>query len=109
MAAGERLAVELDFYAAPKAEWLEEHSGKYVVVQDRNVLGFYASFEDAFRAGVSAFGIKRDFLETGARARAGLFCVLDNPASDPHRHHDIPVLVILAVGGAELAGGLGVL
>jgi hypothetical protein len=62
MAAGERLAVELDFYAAHKAEWLEEHSGKYVVVQDRNVLGFYASFEDAFRAGVSAFGIKRDFL-----------------------------------------------
>src|SRR5438874_7362593 len=26
-----------------------------------------------------------------------------------HRHHDIAVLVILAIGGAELAGGLGVL
>ena len=47
-----RLAVELDFYAAHKAEWLEQHSGKYVVVQD----------EDAFRAGVGAFGITRDFL-----------------------------------------------
>jgi len=57
-----RLAVELDFYAAHKAEWLEEHSGKYVVVQDRNVLGFYPSFEDAFRAGVGALGITRDFL-----------------------------------------------
>jgi len=57
-----RLAVELDFYAAHKAEWLEEHFEKYVVVQDRNVLGFYPSFEDAFRAGVGAFGITRDFL-----------------------------------------------
>ena len=57
-----RLAVELDFYAAHKTEWLEQHSGKYVVVQDRNILGFYPSFEDAFRAGVGAFGIQRDFL-----------------------------------------------
>ena len=57
-----RLAVELDFYAAHKTEWLEEHSEKYVVVQDRNVLGFYRSFEDAFRAGVGAFGVTRDFL-----------------------------------------------
>ena len=39
-----RLAAELDFYAAHKADWLEEHSEKYVVVQDRNVLGFYPSF-----------------------------------------------------------------
>ena len=29
--------------------------------------------------------------------------------SDPHRHHDVAVLVVFAVGGAELAGGLRVL
>jgi hypothetical protein len=57
-----RLAAELEFYAAHKREWLEEHSEKYVVIQDRNVLGFYPSFEDAFRAGVGAFGVTRDFL-----------------------------------------------
>jgi len=57
-----RLAAELDFYAAHKREWLEEHSEKYVVIQDRNVLGFYPSFQDAFRAGVNAFGVTRDFL-----------------------------------------------
>jgi hypothetical protein len=28
--------------------------------------------------------------------------------SDPHRHYDIPVLVVFAFGGTELAGGLGV-
>jgi hypothetical protein len=57
-----RLAAELEFYAAHKTEWFEEHSEEYVVVQDRNVLGFYPSFEDAFRAGVGAFGVTRDFL-----------------------------------------------
>ena len=57
-----RLAAELDFYAAHKTEGLVEHSEKYVVVQNRNVLGFYPSFEDAFRAGVGAFGVTRDFL-----------------------------------------------
>src|SRR5437868_9348969 len=29
-------------------------------------------------------------------------------ASDPHRHHDIPVLVVIPFAGAELAGRLGV-
>ena len=28
--------------------------------------------------------------------------------SDPHGHDDVAVLVVLAVGGAELAGGLGI-
>jgi len=40
-----RLAAELDFYAAHKREWLEEHSEKYAVVQDRNVLGFSLTAE----------------------------------------------------------------
>ncbi len=57
-----RLATELDFYAAHKPAWLGENSGKYVVVQDRNLLGFYDSFEIAFKAGVVAFGVQRDFL-----------------------------------------------
>lgn len=56
------LAVELSFYAEHKAEWLNNHSGKYVVAQDTSVLGFYDSFEIAFKAGVSAFGVQRDFL-----------------------------------------------
>jgi len=57
-----RLAGELDFYAAHKDEWLESNSERFVVIQDTNVLGFYGSFESAFRAGVVAFGIQRDFL-----------------------------------------------
>ena len=57
-----RLATELGFYAEHKAEWLEGHSGQYVVAQDTNLLGFYDSWEGAFKAGVLAFGVQRDFL-----------------------------------------------
>jgi hypothetical protein len=57
-----RLATELSLYATHKAEWLEKHSGQYVVAQDRNLLGFYDSWESAFKAGVVAFGVQKDFL-----------------------------------------------
>jgi hypothetical protein len=33
------------------------------------VLGFYASFESAFKAGVKAFGVQRDFLVKQVLAR----------------------------------------
>jgi hypothetical protein len=56
-----RLATEMAFYGEHKAEWLERHSGQYVVAQDRNLLGFYESLESALKAGVVAFGVQRDF------------------------------------------------
>jgi hypothetical protein len=64
MSAGEqaRLATELEHYAVHKNEWLTRESGKYVVIKDANVLGFYAAFEAAYRAGASAYGIDTDFL-----------------------------------------------
>jgi hypothetical protein len=64
MAAGEqaRLAVELEHYAVHKSEWLAKQSGKYVVIKDSNVLGFYSTFEAAYRAGAGAYGIDTDFL-----------------------------------------------
>lgn len=57
-----RLAVELNYYAQHKAEWLERESGKYVVVKDKGLLGFYPTFEAAYRAGASQFGLQTDFL-----------------------------------------------
>lgn len=56
------LASELELYATHKDRWLEGNAGKYVVAQDASVLGFYDSFEAAFRAGILAFGVKRNFL-----------------------------------------------
>jgi len=57
-----RLSTELEFYAAHKQEWLDKHSGKFVVVQQVTVLGFYDSFEIAFKDAVRALGLREDFL-----------------------------------------------
>jgi hypothetical protein len=57
-----RLAAELHFYSAHKEEWLRKHRGEYVVVHGTTLLGFFHSWEDAFRSGVKSFGVRDDFL-----------------------------------------------
>jgi hypothetical protein len=57
-----RLANELEYYETQKLEWLRQHSGDYVVVKGKSVLGFYTAFEAAYRAGASSYGIGADFL-----------------------------------------------
>ena len=58
----DRLATELKFYAAHKQEFLKAHCGEYVVIKGTCVLGFFQSWEVAFRSGVQAFGVEKDFL-----------------------------------------------
>jgi hypothetical protein len=58
----DRLAVELEFYAAHKQQWLKVHRGEFVVIHDSNVLGFYTCWGKAFGAGVGAFGVQQDLL-----------------------------------------------
>lgn len=57
-----RLAIELEYYAQHKAEWLVHEAGHYVVIKDSGLLGFYPNFEAAYRAGAAAYGIDTDFL-----------------------------------------------
>lgn len=57
-----RLASELDFYGLRRNEWLQRHSGEYVVMKGTNVLGFYPAFDEAYAAGASAWGTGTDFL-----------------------------------------------
>jgi hypothetical protein len=57
-----RLAVELEYYAQHKAEWLARKTGLYVVVKNDGLLGFYPNFEAAYRAGADAYGLSTDFL-----------------------------------------------
>jgi hypothetical protein len=57
-----RLAVELEYYAQHKAQWLAQRTGPYVVIKDSAVLGFYSNFEAAYRAGAAAYGLSTDFL-----------------------------------------------
>lgn len=57
-----RLTTELEFYELQKREWLPQHSGQYVVVKGRDVLGFYPEFAAAYFAGANAWGSNTDFL-----------------------------------------------
>jgi len=57
-----RLGAELNLFDGHKAEWLEQHRGSYVVIKGENVLNFYSTFEDAYRAGAERWGTDTDFL-----------------------------------------------
>lgn len=57
-----RLAVELEYYAQHKAEWIAHKSGQYVVIKESTPLGFYQTFEAAYRAGAGTYGLETDFL-----------------------------------------------
>jgi hypothetical protein len=57
------LEAELKVFEEYRQEWAETHLGKFVVIQDQNVLqDFFDEFEDAFKAGIRQFGADRDFL-----------------------------------------------
>jgi hypothetical protein len=56
------LAEELSLYDSNKSQWLESHSGEFVLIGDTTLAGFFPSYEKAFEAGLKAFGIGRDFL-----------------------------------------------
>jgi hypothetical protein len=57
-----RLSLETEFYENHKAEWLQNHRDKFVVVKGREVLGFFTTFHEAYSAGVQKYGIETDFL-----------------------------------------------
>jgi hypothetical protein len=71
----DRLATEIKFYAAHKEEFLRAHSGEYVVIHGTTILGFFRSWEHAFRAGVGAFGIETDFLVRQVLAREPIYFI----------------------------------
>lgn len=58
----QRLARELAFFAEHKDEWLGTHRAYYVVVKGQAVLGFFPTFETAYRAGAIQWGLDIDFL-----------------------------------------------
>jgi hypothetical protein len=57
-----RLAAELQYFSLHKSEWLAKQAGQYVVIKENVPLGFFHSFEAAYRAGAASYGIETDFL-----------------------------------------------
>ena len=56
------LEVELNMFEANRLEWVKAHSGKFVVVQGKTVLGFFDQWEDGVKAGYTKFGVSHPFL-----------------------------------------------
>jgi len=55
------LKTELVVFERHKLDWLRSNPGEFVVITGTRVAGFFADYESAFRAGLSA-GIKGSFL-----------------------------------------------
>jgi hypothetical protein len=77
MAASEipRLGKEQETFASHKAEWLDTQAGRYVVIKDTEVLGFFDSFQAAYTAGAIQFGIDNDFLVKRIVHNEPVFCL----------------------------------
>lgn len=58
----EALQEELRVFELHKPEWLRSHSGEFVVIVGKSVVGFHPDYESAFRAGLSAAGLGNNFL-----------------------------------------------
>lgn len=63
MATSSLFSAELGVFETHRAEWSRSHPGDYVVIQGDVVAeGFFGSYAEAFRAGLSKFGARREFL-----------------------------------------------
>lgn len=58
----EALAEELRVYESHKIEWLQSHSGEFVVIVGQKVIGFHPNYESGFKAGLVAAGLGKSFL-----------------------------------------------
>ncbi len=55
-------SAELKVFEKHRHEWLQSHTGAYVVIQDDAIAGFFDSYADALKAGLQKFGVSRSFL-----------------------------------------------
>ena len=53
---------ELKYFESHRAEFLERYENQYVVIKGTSLLGTYATFEEAFEAGVEEFGTDAFFI-----------------------------------------------
>ena len=64
MTAGEDTLVnESRTYDANVAQWSEAHAGEFVLIRDTEVVGFYATYEQALTEGYSRFGVAPFFVK----------------------------------------------
>ena len=57
------LHTEMKLFEKSRAEWLAEYRGKFVLIKETEVAGFYTAFEDAFNIGVEKYGREKFFVK----------------------------------------------
>lgn len=63
MAQQEPLERERQVYEAHLEEWRRSHLGKFVLIKDEDVLGFFDSVEAAFNEGTARFRLEPFFVK----------------------------------------------
>lgn len=63
MAQSEPLERERQVYAAHLEEWRQSHLGKFVLIKNEDVLGFFDSLEAAFNEGTARFRLEPFFVK----------------------------------------------
>ena len=56
------LKADFQVFDSHRLEWSREHEGKYVVMHNGDVVGFFDNYRAALRAGITRFGAKAEFL-----------------------------------------------
>ena len=63
MAPTEAFFAELKVFEQHRKEWSLAHPGEYIAIQDDVIVeGFFATYAEAFKAGLQKFGVRRGFL-----------------------------------------------
>jgi hypothetical protein len=56
------LAQELQLFQKHVQEWREQHLGQFVLIKGNEIVGFYQSLDEAFRAGSGKYGLDEFFI-----------------------------------------------
>lgn len=63
MADQETLNQEAEVFETYLAEWRQAHLGQFVLIKEREVIGFFGTLDEAFAAGTQRFGLRPFFVK----------------------------------------------
>jgi hypothetical protein len=72
----DQFEVELQVFNKHRREWSRSHPGAFVVIQDEIVAeGFFETYGEALKAGLTKFGVNRSFLVKQVWVTEPVYCI----------------------------------
>lgn len=59
----EKLEIEKKYYIEHVSEWIEANQFKFVLIKNEELIGFFNSIQEAFKTGLSRFGLDDFFIK----------------------------------------------